>query len=144
MKLNDLIEALAAEVEAAQPQLAQSLAELAQLDEAEDAFLDALEQYNGQAQRMGEAAEMVGFPGLQAVCNHVLENALALPTMRVEERGALVTFLRGWPPLIVYYLRHIGCELSPPGRLTCSGIAPSMCITFSACSSSSGCGACTM
>ena len=49
--------------------------------------MDALEGYSGQAQRMGEAAEMAGFPGLQAVCGHVLENTLALPMLEVGERG---------------------------------------------------------
>ena len=65
----------------AQPRLARSLDELAALDAEDPAFMDALEQYGGQAQRMGEAAEMAGFPGLQAVCNHVLENTLAMPML---------------------------------------------------------------
>ncbi len=106
MKLHELIEALAAEVEMAQPRLAQSLEELAALDAEDPAFMDALEQYGGQAQRMGEAAELAGFPGLQAVCNHVLENTLAMPMLAPGDRGALLEFLAGWPPLIVYYLRH--------------------------------------
>jgi chemotaxis protein histidine kinase CheA/ActR/RegA family two-component response regulator len=107
VKLNDLIEALAAEIEMAQPRLAQSLEELAALDAEDPAFMDSLEQYSGQAQRMGEAAELAGFPGLQAVCNHVLENTLAMPMLEPSERGPLVEFLCGWPPLIVYYLRHM-------------------------------------
>jgi chemosensory pili system protein ChpA (sensor histidine kinase/response regulator) len=106
VKLHELIEALAAEVEMAQPRLAQSLEELAALDAEDPAFMDALEQYGGQAQRMGEAAELAGFPGLQAVCNHVLENTLAMPMLAPGDRGALLEFLAGWPPLIVYYLRH--------------------------------------
>ena len=107
MKLNDLIEALAAEVELARPQLEQSLQELAVLDEADDAFMDALEQYSGQAQRMGEAAQMVGFPGLQAVCEHVMENGLLLATLPCEERAPVLTFLQSWPALIVHYLRNL-------------------------------------
>ena len=106
MKLDELVEALAAEVEMAQPRLAQSLAELAMLDGEDPAFMDALEYYSGQAQRMGEAAEMAGFPGLQAVCNHVLENTLALPMLEAGQRAELIDFLAGWPPLIVEYLRH--------------------------------------
>jgi chemosensory pili system protein ChpA (sensor histidine kinase/response regulator) len=108
VKLNDLIEALAAEVEMAQPRLVESLEELAGLDAEDPGFMDALEQYGGQAQRMGEAAELAGFPGLQAVCNHVLENTFAMPMLAPAERGPLVEFLRGWPPLIVYYLRRMG------------------------------------
>jgi chemotaxis protein histidine kinase CheA/ActR/RegA family two-component response regulator len=115
VKLNDLIEALAAEVEMAQPRLARSLDELIALDAEEPAFMDALEQYGGQAQRMGEAAELAGFPGLQAVCNHVLENTLAMPMLAASDRGPLVEFLRGWPPLIVFYLRHISDPTAAAG-----------------------------
>lgn len=115
MKLNDLIEALAAEVDMAQPRLAQCLDEMAVLDAEDAAFMDALEHYSGQAQRMGEAAEMAGFPGLQAVCNHVLENTLALPMLEVADRGALIEFLRGWPPLMVWYLRHSADPTSAAG-----------------------------
>lgn len=106
MNLNELIEALATEVQAAQPRLAQCLDQLATLDGEEPAFLDALEQYSGQAQRMGEAAEMAGFPGLQSVCNHVLENTLMIALLGPGERGPLLEFLRGWPALIVAYLRN--------------------------------------
>jgi chemotaxis protein histidine kinase CheA/ActR/RegA family two-component response regulator len=115
VKLNDLIEALAAEVEMAQPRLARSLDELIALDAEDLAFMDALEQYGGQAQRMGEAAELAGFPGLQAVCNHVLENTLAMPMLAAADRGPLVEFLRGWPPLIVFYLRHISDPTAAAG-----------------------------
>jgi chemotaxis protein histidine kinase CheA len=115
VNLHQLIEALAAEVEAAQPRLAQSLAELAALDADAPAFLDALEQYSGQAQRMGEAAEMAGFPGLQAVCNHVLENTLMIALLPAGERGPLLDFLNGWPPLIVFYLRHIADPTAAAG-----------------------------
>ena len=106
MTLDDLIEALAAEIELAQPRLERSLGELAALDAGDAAFMDALDGYSGQAQRMGEAAEMAGFPGLQAVCGHVLQNTLAMPMLEVAERGELIGFLRGWPPLAVHYLRH--------------------------------------
>ena len=107
MKLNELIEALAGEVEAARPRLERCLEELAVLDAEAPAFMDALEHYSGQAQRMGEAAEMAGFPGLQAVCNHVLENTLMVAMLPPEDRGSLVGFLRDWPPLMVYYLRNV-------------------------------------
>ncbi len=115
MKLNDLIDALAAEIELARPQLDRDLDELASLDAAEPAFLVALDEYSSLAQRMGEAAEMAGFPGLQAVCNHVLENTLALPGLGNHERGGLIRFLREWPPLIIYYLRNISDPTTAAG-----------------------------
>jgi HPt (histidine-containing phosphotransfer) domain-containing protein len=107
MKLKDLVEALAAEVERARVQLEGDLQQLATCDADDPAFMDALDQYSGQAERMGEAAELAGFPGLQAVCAHVAQNCLLLTVTEVDERGPLLAFLRGWPPLIVYYLRHL-------------------------------------
>ena len=107
MKLKDLIDALAAEIERARAQLDQNLDELATLDIEDPAFMDALDQYCGQAQRMGEAAEMAGFPGLQGVCSHVLENGLLLASFPPEERGPVLSFLRAWPPLMVHHLRNL-------------------------------------
>jgi chemosensory pili system protein ChpA (sensor histidine kinase/response regulator) len=107
MKLNDLIDALAAEIELRVPQLQLCLDGLATMAVDEPGLLDTLEQYTGLAQRMGEAAELVGFTGLQAVCAHVVDNSLLVATLEPAERGPLLEFLRGWPPLIVYQLRHL-------------------------------------
>jgi chemotaxis protein histidine kinase CheA/ActR/RegA family two-component response regulator len=107
MKLKDLIEALAGEIELAQVQLEGNLHELATRDAEDPSFMEAFDQYSGQAQRMGEAAELAGFPGLQAVCSHVVENCLLLTVTPPQERAALLAFLRGWPPLIVFYLRNL-------------------------------------
>jgi len=107
VKLNDLIDALAGEIEALQDDLGQCLQKLVQLQADEPEFMDSLDQYSGLAQRMGEAAEMAGFPGLQAVCNHVVENTLLAAATEVSERGPLVQFLRRWPQLMVQYLRHL-------------------------------------
>ena len=107
MKLNDLIEALAGEIELAGPGLEQDLAALASLAVEDPAFMETLDRYSGQVQRMGEATEMAGFPGLQAVCDHVLENILLLPVFSVEEREPVLLFLRQWPALMVHYLRNM-------------------------------------
>ncbi|MBP8794980.1 MAG: response regulator, partial [Brachymonas sp.] len=89
------------------PQLNINLDDLHKLELDDAGFLHALDQYSDQVQRMGEAAEMAGFPGLQAVCNHVLENTLLLATVGPAERAPLIDFLRGWPALMVHYLRHL-------------------------------------
>src|SRR6478609_3236691 len=107
MKLTDLIDALAGEVALAQAQLDDSLRELATREADDPEFLDAFDQYSGQAQRMGEAAELAGFPGLQMVCEHVVENCLLLTVTPLGERDALLTFLRGWPRLVVFYLQNL-------------------------------------
>jgi chemotaxis protein histidine kinase CheA len=125
MKLKDLIDALAAEVERARAQLDQNLDELATLDIEDPAFMDALDQYCGQAQRMGEAAEMAGFPGLQRVCAHVLENGLLLATFAPDERPPLLSFLRTWPPLIVHHLRNLSDPSTAAGLVDHLRSAPS-------------------
>ncbi len=108
MKLNDLIEALAEEIVGVQPALERLLDQLASADADDPVFMDVLDQYTSQTQRMGEAAEMAGFGGLQLVCSHVVENTLLAATLAVTERGPLTEFLRRWPVLIVYYLRNLG------------------------------------
>jgi chemotaxis protein histidine kinase CheA/ActR/RegA family two-component response regulator len=107
MKLKDLIEAFASEIELARARLDRDLDNLSTLELDNPAFLDAIEQYSGQAQRMGEAAELAGFPGLQLVCAHVMENSLMLVTSPPGERAPLIAFLRAWPPMIVHYLRNL-------------------------------------
>src|SRR5512142_946121 len=121
MKLIDLIEAFASEIELARARLDHNLDDLATLAIEDAAFMDALEQYSGQTQRMGEAAELAGFPGLQMVCAHVVENSLMLAAQSREERGALLAFLRAWPPLMVHYLRN----LSDPS--TAAGLIDHLC-----------------
>ena len=117
MKLKDLIEAFASEIELARTRLDQNLDELATLDMENPAFMDALDQYSGQAQRMGEAAELAGFPGLQLVCAHVVENSLMLAAQPPGERGAMLDFLRAWPPLIVHHLRNLSDPSTAAGLI---------------------------
>jgi chemotaxis protein histidine kinase CheA len=124
MKLNDLVEALAAEVELAVPRMEQQLAELAALPPYDERFIELVGDYSTQAQRMGEASEMAGFPGLQAVCAHVLENSLALPVVEDAEREALIGFLRGWPALIAFYLRNIADPSAAEGLVDHLAHAP--------------------
>ncbi|AEG93025.1 hybrid sensor histidine kinase/response regulator [Ramlibacter tataouinensis] len=125
MKLNDLIDALAAEVELAQADLERSLGELAARAVDDAAFVDAFELYSGQAQRMGEAASLAGFPGLEAVCQHVAENTLLLPALPPGERGPLIEFLRRWPALTVHHLRNLSDPSTAAGLVDHLRAAPS-------------------
>ncbi|MDO5653757.1 MAG: response regulator [Brachymonas sp.] len=124
MKLKDLIDALAGEIENVQPQLGINLDDLLALELDNPAFMDALDQYSGQVQRMGEAVEMAGFPGLQVVCEHVLENTLLLATLPPDERLPVISFLRRWPPLMVHYLQHLDDPSSAAGLLDAMREAP--------------------
>lgn len=124
MKLIDLIEAFAGEIEQVRPQLDQNLDILAIMDNEHPDFAEVLDQYSGQAQRMGEAAELAGFPGLQLVCVHVVENCLLLLAQAPQERNALIAFLRAWPPLIVYYLRNLSDPSAAAGLIDHLRVAP--------------------
>jgi len=124
MKLKDLIAAFANEIELARARLEHDLDALATLDLSAPAFMDALEQYSGQAQRMGAAAELAGFPGLQMVCAHVVENSLMLAARPPGERGALIEFLRAWPPMIVHYLRNLSDPSTAAGLVDLLRTAP--------------------
>lgn len=117
MKLKDLIEGFAGEIEQAHDRLECDLDRLATLDLTDPAYMDVLEQYSGQAQRMGEAAELAGFPGLQLVCAHVVENSLMLAIQSPAERSPLLAFLRAWPPLMVYYLRNLSDPSAAAGLI---------------------------
>jgi chemotaxis protein histidine kinase CheA len=125
VKLNDLIDALAAEIEAMSAELGRCLEPLTLLDADAPEFIDALDQYSGLAQRTGEAAEMAGFPGLQAVCEHVVENTLLAAVYEPAERTPLLDFLRAWPGLMVHYLRHLDDPSSAAGLVDRLREAPS-------------------
>ena len=125
MKLNDLITALAAEIEFARPQLDRCLEGLAALDVDDAAFMEVLDEYSGQAQRMGEAADMAGMPGLQAVCAHVVENSLLMALLPLDERAPLLAFLRAWPALIVFWLRNLSDPSGAAGLVDHLRAAPS-------------------
>lgn len=124
MKLKDLLDALAGEIENVRPQLDINLDDLHQLNLDDAGFLNALGQYSDQVQRMGEAVELAGFPGLQAVCSHVLENTLLLATLEASEREPLIAFLRSWPGLMVHYLQNLDDASAAAGLLDHLRAAP--------------------
>lgn len=107
MKLTDLIDALADEVEIMQPDLAEMLDQLAVADVTSDTFVDVLDQYNDNVQRMGEASEMVGFTGLQLICQQVQNNSLLLLSANHNEQSEVLAFLRKWPALMSSFLRDL-------------------------------------
>src|SRR4051812_17396021 len=124
MKLKDLVEALAGEIEHAQAEMDAHLGPLAGREVDDPDFLDAFDRYSGLAQRMGEAAELAGFPGLQGVCAHVVENCLLMSVTPPAEREDLVEFLRDWPPLVVHYLRNLEDPSAAVGLLDRMRTAP--------------------
>lgn len=107
MKLSDLVEALASEVENIRPELEHTLESLVSLDADTMEFTDAYDQLGSLSQRLGNASEAAGFPGLAAVCGQVSNNALLLVSLPPAEREPLIEFLSLWPPKIVFYLRNL-------------------------------------
>lgn len=107
MKLEDLIAMLAEEITSTQPQLNKQLDKLALLPVDATDFSDVLAAYSDQIQRMGEAADMVGFSGLLLVSEHLQENTLLLATLTPSEREPVIAFLREWPELMVHYLHNL-------------------------------------
>lgn len=107
MKLEELIDALANEIDLVKPQLGEYLDALSTLDTDSSEFIDHLELYSSQIERMGEAADMVGFSGLQDIAKHLQENTLLLSTLEAGDRHGLIAFLRQWPELMTHYLHHL-------------------------------------
>jgi hypothetical protein len=102
----ELFDALAGEVEALEARFARQLEILATLDAESEEFTESLVVLSEDTQRLGEACEAAGLPGLQAVCEHVLQNVLVLPGASTEERVRLVEFLGAWTSPVVFYLRN--------------------------------------
>ncbi len=124
MKLSDLIGALADEIEVVRPELEQHLTELSTYELGEDSFSDAADFYAEQVERMGEAAEMVGFPGLQHVCEHITANIAQLKETPLASRGDFITFLQKWPDLVVHYLKNVHDPSCAAGLVDCLRDAP--------------------
>ncbi len=124
MKLSDLISALAGEIEIIVPELTQYLQDLSSHDADDEAFTKASTFYSEQVTRVGEAADMVGFQGLEEVCNHVNDNVEALAACPISEREAFITFLKKWPHLVIHYLKHLEDPSSAAGLVDCLRDAP--------------------
>lgn len=107
MKLEDLINALADEIESVKQQLDEYLQILETQDTDSAEFVDALELYDSQIGLMGEAAGMAGFSGLQATVEHLQKNTLLLAERKPEQRLSVIKFLREWPSLMVHYLHSL-------------------------------------
>lgn len=125
MKLSDLIHAFADEVKNAMPHMERWLEQLGSLTLDDPDFLNALDNYNSQAQRMGEAAEMAGFSGLNLVCNHISENTLLLVTLEPEERQPVIDFLSACPGFMVFYLENLEDPSGAAGLIDLLRSAPS-------------------
>lgn len=122
MNMNQLIDALALEIENVQSSLDEHLDVMTAHTPEDIEFMNALEMYCGQVQRMGEAADLAGFSGLQTVANHVMENTLMLAAE--EDVNPTIDFLRLWPQTVIHYLRNTDDPSTAAGVIDLLRIAP--------------------
>ncbi len=114
MKLTDLIEALANEVDIMQPQLEEIIYNLSLvLASPEKAsfteLLELLDSYKDYTSRLGEASEMVNFIGIKRLCDKVEENILLLATANRDgsDSNNLFLFLKEWIVLLANFLHQL-------------------------------------
>jgi chemosensory pili system protein ChpA (sensor histidine kinase/response regulator) len=124
MKLSDLIDALASEVARAENDLVALLARIDGLGADDPQLAVELDAYCELVQRMGQAAQIAGFDGLEWVCQHVLQNALLLGAGDDGHKPALMAFLREWPGRVVHYLRHVDDPSTAAGLVDLLRAAP--------------------
>ncbi len=114
MKLSDLIEALANEIDIMQPQLEEIIYNLSLvLASPEKAsfteLLELLDSYKDYISRLGEASEMIDFIGIKQLCDKVEENILLLATANRDgsDSNNLFLFLKEWIVLLANFLHQL-------------------------------------
>ncbi|MBI5429288.1 MAG: response regulator [Nitrosomonadales bacterium] len=71
-------------------------------------LMEALENYAAQLERIGQTAEMIGMPGLNAWCNSLSAILPGIIFMEGEARAQACQQLLGWPELLDRYLQEPG------------------------------------
>ncbi len=107
MQLNDLIQALCKEIEAAATDLDAAWAIIADPTTVQEARAEAFESYTMQVARMNDTAGMLGLKGVQAVCQRVLDTLGATSLCDPSARDSLRNFMTGWIPLVLIYLNDM-------------------------------------
>lgn len=84
------------------------LATLSTASSDDPQLMEALENYAGQLERIGQTAEMLGMPGLGAWCNALNGILPAIAFMEGDARSEACRQLLEWPPLVDRYLQEPG------------------------------------
>ena len=102
----DVIELLIGQITETAELIEPILAPLMAAEAGSEALLTAVESYTDNMQVVWDAAEMAGLTGLQAVCNFINDNIVAIsnqdPTSRQKSQSALLT----WPTWVIAYLQN--------------------------------------
>ena len=99
MKIEEFLGALVAEIDGVEPDVAAWSASLSAPDSSDATFVDALEGFCGQLERLGETCTMLGLGGLASWCTHFSGQLPALAQVNTAERPLHHAFLTGWCPL---------------------------------------------
>ena len=97
MKIEEFLLALVAEIDGAAGDIGNWSAVLAGPATDDAAFMEALEAYSGQLERLGETSTMLGLNGLAGWCTHYAAGLMGIAQVAPAERTAHLGFLAAWP-----------------------------------------------
>ncbi|MCP4699559.1 MAG: hybrid sensor histidine kinase/response regulator, partial [Gammaproteobacteria bacterium] len=100
----EMLEMLRGEIEESKEDLEEALKKFTSLQSDDAAFSETAEYYTELVERLAGAAEMMGLPGLHAVCSFIMENAKELSGKDQKTRAAAQGVLEKWPELVSAYL----------------------------------------
>ena len=72
------------------------------------ATFDALEAYSGQVERIGQTAELIGMPGLNSWCQHLISALPGVMMLEGEPHARACQHLLGWQAIVDTYLTEPG------------------------------------
>lgn len=90
------------------PDLEQWVAVMATSTGEDPQLMEALENYDAQLERIGQTAEMIGMPGLNAWCNSLNTILPNIVFMEGDARTQACQELSLWPALVDQYLQEPG------------------------------------
>ena len=94
------------ELAQAAPDLEQWVAVMATSTGEDPQLMEALENYDGQLERIGQTAEMIGMPGLNVWCNSLNAILPNIVFMEGDARAQACQELNLWPALVDQYLQE--------------------------------------
>ena len=99
MKIEEFLLALVAEIDGAATDIARWGGALASSASDDTTFVDALESYSGQLERLNETCVMLGLEALGEWCTHYSAGLLGVAQLAPDGRAAQQSFLTAWPDL---------------------------------------------
>ncbi|MDM8547189.1 hybrid sensor histidine kinase/response regulator, partial [Candidatus Venteria ishoeyi] len=101
----EMLAMLQGEIEDSKEDLNENLQKFCQTDSSDPEFANIAENYTDLVQRLADAADMMGLPGLQQVCELIIDNAKQLAEKDQAARASSQSVLAQWPDLVIAYLQ---------------------------------------